>query len=112
MIVGSFHGVDERRPAMAGAERMTIEEVVRKVLCEEHGDVIRESVRAVAQELMEAEVSELVGAQRGKHGGPRDASQRLPTAAVGHARRRDRVADSEDPSGQLLSELPAAAQAQ
>jgi hypothetical protein len=41
---------------MAGAERMTIEEVVRRVLREEHGDVIRESVRAVAQELMEAEV--------------------------------------------------------
>ena len=30
---------------MAGAERMTIEEVVGKVLREEHGDVIRESVR-------------------------------------------------------------------
>jgi hypothetical protein len=30
MIVGSFHGVDEREaPAMAGVERMTIEEVVR-----------------------------------------------------------------------------------
>ena len=41
---------------MAGAERMTIEEVVRRVLREEHGDVIRESVRVVAQELMEAEV--------------------------------------------------------
>ena len=51
---------------MAGAERMTIEEVVRKVLREEHGDVIRESVRLVAQELMEAEVSELIGAQRGE----------------------------------------------
>jgi len=41
---------------MAGAERMTIEEVVRRVLREEHGDVIRESVRLVAQELMEVEV--------------------------------------------------------
>jgi len=51
---------------MAGAERMTVEEVVRGVLREEHGDVIRESVRAVAQELMEAEVSELIGAQRGE----------------------------------------------
>src|SRR5919205_3832533 len=51
---------------MAGAERMTIEEVVREVLREEHGDVIRESVRAVAQELMEAEVSELIGARRGE----------------------------------------------
>jgi putative transposase len=51
---------------MAGRERMTIEEVVRQVLREEHGDVIRESVRVVAQELMEAEISELIGAQRGE----------------------------------------------
>src|SRR3954465_796836 len=51
---------------MAGAERMAIEEVVRKVLREEHGDVIRESVRLVAQELMEAEVSELIGAAHGE----------------------------------------------
>src|SRR3954470_795235 len=51
---------------MAGAERITIEEVVRRVLREEHGDVIRESVRVVAQELMEAEVSELIGAERGE----------------------------------------------
>jgi transposase-like protein len=45
---------------------MTVEEVLRQVLREEHGDVVRESVRAVAQELMEAEVSELIGAQRGE----------------------------------------------
>ena len=51
---------------MAGRDRMTIEEVVRQVLAEEHGDVIRESVRAVAQELMEAEVSELIGAGHGE----------------------------------------------
>jgi hypothetical protein len=41
---------------MAGWDRMTIEEVVGQVLRDEHGDVIGESVRAVAQELMEAEV--------------------------------------------------------
>jgi len=51
---------------MAGQGRMTIEEVVRKVLRDEHADVIRESVRAVAQEIMEAEVSELIGAERGE----------------------------------------------
>ena len=34
---------------MAGADRMTIEEVVREVLREEHADVIREAVRAVAR---------------------------------------------------------------
>ncbi len=51
---------------MAGRDRMTIEEVVRKVLRDEHADVIRESVRVVAQELMEAEVSELIGARLGE----------------------------------------------
>jgi putative transposase len=51
---------------MAGMDRMTIAEVVREVLRDEHADVIRESVRAVAQELMEVEVSELIGAQRGE----------------------------------------------
>jgi putative transposase len=51
---------------MAGAERMTIEEVVRRVLGEEHGDVIGESVRLVGQELMEAEVCELIGAAHGE----------------------------------------------
>jgi putative transposase len=51
---------------MAGMDRMTIAEVVREVLCDEHADVIRESVRAVAQELMEVEISELIGAQHGE----------------------------------------------
>jgi putative transposase len=51
---------------MAGMDRMTIAEVVREVLRDEHADVIGESVRAVAQELMEAEVSELIGAERGE----------------------------------------------
>jgi putative transposase len=51
---------------MAGADRMTIEEVVRKVLLDEHTDVIREAVKAVAAELMELEVSELIGAEHGE----------------------------------------------
>jgi len=51
---------------MAGADRMTIEQVVRKVLLEDHADVIREAVKAVCAELMEAEVSQLIGAERGE----------------------------------------------
>ena len=51
---------------MAGADWVTIEEVVRKVLLDEHADVIREAVRAVAAELVELEVSELIGAERGE----------------------------------------------
>jgi putative transposase len=51
---------------MAGADRMAIEEVVRKVLVDEHADVLRESVRWLAGQLMEIEVSELIGAQHGE----------------------------------------------
>ncbi len=51
---------------MAGLGRVTIAEVVRQGLRAEHGDVIRDSVRVVAQEIMEAEVGELVGAQLGE----------------------------------------------
>jgi putative transposase len=50
---------------VAGTDRMTIEEVVKKVLLDEHADVIREAVKAVAAEMMELEVSELIGAELG-----------------------------------------------
>src|SRR6201990_2244017 len=45
---------------------MTIEEVVKQVLLDEHADVIREAVKAVAGEMMELEVSELIGAELGE----------------------------------------------
>ena len=51
---------------MAGADRMTIEEVVKKVLLDEHADVIHEAVKAVAAEMMELEVSEWIGAELGE----------------------------------------------
>src|SRR4051794_14104802 len=51
---------------MAGADRMTIEEVVKQVMVHEHGDVLRAAVEAVCRELMEGEVSELVGAELGE----------------------------------------------
>jgi hypothetical protein len=37
---------------MAGADRMAIEEVVRKVLVDEHADGLRESVAWLARALM------------------------------------------------------------
>jgi transposase-like protein len=45
---------------------MAIEEVVRKVLLEDHADVVRESVRWVVGQLMESELSELIGAELGE----------------------------------------------
>jgi putative transposase len=74
---------------VAGADRMTVEEVVRKVLLDEHADVIREAVKAVAAELMELEVSGLIGAERGERR-PQDrgdASQWVSVPALGHPRR-------------------------
>jgi hypothetical protein len=45
---------------------MAVEEVVRKVLVDEHADVLRESLRWLVAQLMEVEVSELIGAERGE----------------------------------------------
>src|SRR4051812_44318505 len=66
MIVGLLRVRRKGAPAMAGAERMAIEEVVGKVLRDEHADVIRESVTAIAREITDAEVAELVGAELGE----------------------------------------------
>jgi putative transposase len=67
MIVGLFQEIDEgRATAMAESKSMTIEQVVREVMADEHADVLREAVRLVVQELMNAEVSELIGAEPGE----------------------------------------------
>ena len=51
---------------MAGADRMTIEEVVKDVMVREHSDVLRAAVEAVCAELMEGEVSGQIGAELGE----------------------------------------------
>jgi hypothetical protein len=51
---------------MAETNSMTLEQVVSEVTADEHADVLREAVRLVCQELMNAEVSELIGAALGE----------------------------------------------
>ncbi len=51
---------------MAETKRMTAEQVVSYLLEEEGVDFLRESLLWVVQQLMEAEVSELIGAERGE----------------------------------------------
>ena len=51
---------------MAETKRMTAEQVVSYLLEEEGLDFLRESLRWVVQQLMEAEVSELIGAGRAR----------------------------------------------
>jgi putative transposase len=67
MIVGlSTATTRKEAPAMAGADRMTIEEVVKRVLLEEQADVLRAAVEAVCAELMEIEVAQQIGAKHGE----------------------------------------------
>jgi transposase-like protein len=61
---------------MAEMGRMTAAEAVDKLMASEHADVIRESVRFVVDALMEAEVSEMAGAEYGERAPERRSTQR------------------------------------
>ena len=47
---------------MADNQSMSLRDVVGKVMCDEHADVLREGVALVVREVMAAEVAELAGA--------------------------------------------------
>jgi putative transposase len=51
---------------MADRQSMTTSELVRRTLLEEHGDFLKEAVALVAAQLMEAEISEEIGAEYGE----------------------------------------------
>ncbi len=51
---------------MAEGQRMTTADVVAKVMAGEHGDFVREAVALVARELMDAEITEEIGAAHGE----------------------------------------------
>jgi transposase-like protein len=75
---------------MAERKRVTAEQVVGYLLEGEGLDFLRESLARVVQQLMEAEVSELVGAERGERAPEERLThrERLPDAGVGDARNR------------------------
>jgi putative transposase len=66
MIVGHAKTDDRRSTTMAEKERMTAEQVVAYLMEEDGADFLRESLRFVVEALMEAEVSELIGAAHGE----------------------------------------------
>src|SRR5215213_4263452 len=51
---------------MAEGQMMTAADVVARAMGGEHGDLLRDAVALVVRELMEAEVAQLTGAQRGE----------------------------------------------
>src|SRR3954470_4743829 len=98
---------------MAETKRMTAEQVVSFLLEDEGVDFLRESLCWVVQQLMEADVSELVGAEHGERN-----PERLTHRNGYRPRRWDtrageiELAIPEDPPRQLLPELPRAAPAE
>ena len=56
---------------MTDVGRMRVGELVGKVLAEEHTDVLRQAVVWLAQELMEAEVTQAAGASYGERSSER-----------------------------------------
>jgi putative transposase len=58
---------------MTDVGRMSVQELVGKVLADEHADVLCQAVVWLAQELMEAEVSQAAGAAYGERSGERVA---------------------------------------
>jgi transposase-like protein len=61
---------------MAEGQRMTAAEAVDKLMSSEYADVIREAVRFVVAELMDAEVAALVGAEHGERAPERGMTRR------------------------------------
>ena len=58
---------------MTDVGRMSVGELVGKVLAEEHADVLRQAVVWLAEQLMEAEVSQAAGAAYGERNPERAA---------------------------------------
>lgn len=58
---------------MADNQSMSLREAVGKVMCDEHADVLRESVALVVREVMEAEVAQRAGAGWYEHSPDRAA---------------------------------------
>ena len=80
---------------MAESHRMTAEEVVAKLMSDEHADFLRESLRWMVEQLMEVEVSELIGAERG---------ERTPDRATHRNGYRPRRWDTR--AGQIELQIP------
>jgi transposase-like protein len=58
---------------MTDVGRMSVQDLVGKVLADEHADVLRQAVCWLAEQLMEAEVSQAAGAGYGERSGDRVA---------------------------------------
>src|SRR5438128_4643984 len=97
---------------MAEVKRMTADEVVGYLLEGEGLDFLRESLCWVVQQLMEAEVSELIGAERGERSTERLTHRNGYRLRPWQTRAGElELAIPDAARWQLLPELPPAASA-
>ena len=90
---------------------LSLDELVRKLMGDDHADVLRETLAWFVGELMEAEVTWPDRRRPAREGArAHDAQERLPRAHLADARRRDRARHPAAAVRQLLPELPRAAQ--
>jgi transposase-like protein len=77
---------------MTDVGRMSVQDLLSKVLPDEHADVLRQAVCWLAQQLMEAEVTAAAGAGYGQRSPERPARRNgLPGSGLGHLGRLDRA---------------------
>ena len=89
--------------------RMTLLDLLNKDEQCADPSFLRDGVRLLAQELMDAEVTQFGGCRAARaEREPADLPQRLPGARVGHHGRHGRPPNPQAPRGRLLPEPPGA----
>jgi transposase-like protein len=82
---------------------MTVEQVVSYLLEEEGLDFLRESLTWVVQQLMEAEVSELVGAARGEQAPEERLTPVRPRSTSERRKPRQKASVSASPTSSAIT---------
>jgi hypothetical protein len=94
---------------MTDVGRMSVGELVGKVLADEHTDVLRQAVVWLAQELMEAEVGQAAGAGYGERNPERAARRNgYRQRPRGHPGGVDRAGHPQAALRLVLPQLPGA----
>lgn len=96
---------------MADLPRMALMDVLRTAAADPDVDFLREALRVVTQELMEAEVEAHLGADRSERPADRTGQRNGERAGLGHARGQYCLAGATRARLQLLSHAPGATHA-
>jgi hypothetical protein len=93
---------------MTDVGRMSVQELVGKVLADEHADVLRQAVVWLAQELMEVEAAAAAALAMGSAAASGPPAVTATGAGMGDPGRLDGAGHSQAAVGVVLPELPGA----